>query len=288
MEKNNLNFVFFGTSRFSVIILDELKKEGFLPNLIVTTEDRPKGRKLVITPPEVKVWALKENIPFIQPKTLKDDSVVEMIKDNKKDSDVYIVASYGKIIPEKILNIPKYKTLNVHPSLLPKLRGASPIQSSILEENETGVTIIKLDAEMDHGPIISQEKVDIENWPPYAKDLENILAEKGGQILCQILPEWISNKIKEVPQEHDMATFCRKIQKQDGEINLEDKPDLNLRKIRAYHIWPGAFTFFKHKEKTIRLIIKTAHVEEGKLILDRVVPEGKKEMDFKEFERGLR
>ncbi|MFA7216812.1 MAG: methionyl-tRNA formyltransferase [Candidatus Paceibacterota bacterium] len=287
MEKNNINFAFFGTSRFSVIVLDELKKNGFLPSLIITTEDKPKGRKLILTPPEVKDWTLKENIPFIQPKTLKDSSVEKMIGETIKNPDVFIVASYGKIIPEDILNIPKHKTLNVHPSLLPKLRGASPIQSSILEENETGVTIIKLDKEMDHGPIVSQQKIKIENWPPYAMDLENILAEKGGQMLSEILPKWISDEIKETPQQDEEATFCRKIQKQDGEISLDGDPDLNLRKIRAYHLWPGAFTFFKHKEKTIRLVIKTAHIEEGKLILDRVVPEGKREMNFKEFERGL-
>lgn len=287
MEKNNINFAFFGTSRFSVIVLDELKKNNFLPSLIITTEDKPKGRKLILTPPETKDWALKEDIPFIQPKTLKDNLAKKIIEEAIKNPDVFIVASYGKIIPEEILNIPKYKTLNIHPSLLPKLRGASPIQSSILEENETGVTIIRLDKEMDHGPIISQEKVSIKDWPPYAMDLENTLAEKGGQMLAQILPKWVRNEIKETPQEDSKATFCRKIQKQDGEINLEDDPNINLRKIRAYHIWPSAFTFFKTKEKNIRLTIKTAHIEEGKLVLGRVIPEGKREMDFKEFERGL-
>lgn len=283
-----INFTFFGTSKFSVLVLEELKKNGFIPSLIITTEDKPKGRKLILTPPEVKIWAKKENIPFIQPKSLKDSSIFNTIKEKTFSDDVFIVASYGKIIPQNILDIPKSGTLNIHPSLLPKLRGASPIQSSILEEDETGVTIIKLDAEMDHGPILAQEKIEIANWPPYANNLEEILAKKGGEILSEILPEWIKGKIKEIEQDHKQASFCKKIEKEDGEINLEDNPETNLRKIRAYNIWPIAFTFYKHKEKNIRLSIKSARSEDGKLILEKVIPEGKKEMSFEDFKKGLR
>jgi len=283
-----INFTFFGTSKFSVLVLEELKKNGFIPSLIITTEDKPKGRKLILTPPEVKIWAKKENIPFIQPKSLKDSSIFNTIKEKTFSEDVFIVASYGKIIPQNILDIPKSGTLNIHPSLLPKLRGASPIQSSILEEDETGVTIIKLDAEMDHGPILAQEKIEIANWPPYANNLEEILAKKGGEILSEILPEWIKGKIKEIEQDHKQASFCKKIEKEDGEINLEDNPETNLRKIRAYNIWPIAFTFYKHKEKNIRLSIKSARSEDGKLILEKVIPEGKKEMSFEDFKKGLR
>ncbi len=283
-----INFTFFGTSKFSVLVLEKLKENGFVPSLIITTEDKPKGRKLILTPSEVKSWAIKENIPFIQPKSLKDSSVFDLIKEKTLSSDVFIVASYGKIIPQNILDLPKFGTLNVHPSLLPKLRGASPIQSSILEENETGVTIIKLDAEMDHGPIIAQEKIETVDWPPYADKLEEILGQKGGEILAEVLPKWTDGKIKETEQDHSKATFCKKIQKEDGQINLEDDPQINLRKIRAYNIWPVAFTFYKHKDKNIKLSIKSARLEDGKLILEKVIPEGKKEMDFDAFKNGLR
>lgn len=282
-----IDFTFFGTSKFSVLVLEKLKENGFVPSLIITTEDKPKGRKLTLTPPEVKAWAIKENTPFIQLKSLKDSSGFDLIKEKTSSSEVFIVASYGKIIPQNILDLPKFGTLNVHPSLLPKLRGASPIQSSILEENETGVTIIKLDAEMDHGPIITQEKVEVADWPPYADKLEEILGQKGGEILSEILPDWISGKIEITEQDHNKATFCKKIEKEDGQINLEDNPETNLRKIRAYNIWPVAFTFYKHKEKTIRLSIKSARLEDGKLILEKVIPEGKKEMDFDAFINGL-
>lgn len=290
--KKQIKFGFFGTSRFSVLVLEELKKNGFLPSLIITAEDKPKGRKLILTPPEAKVWAEENNINYIQPESLRESKNPEII--NKINSfsedgfDLFIVASYGKIIPQNILNIPRHQTLNVHPSLLPKLRGASPIQSAILSQDETGVTIIRLDAEMDHGPILAQEKVEIKNWPPYEYDLETILGQRGGLLLVEIIPDWIENKIKEVEQNHSEATICNKIEKHDGEINLSDSAELNLRKIRAYHIWPTAFYFIEHKGKKIRVIIKTAHIEDDKLVLDRVTPEGKKEMDFKEFQKGLR
>lgn len=288
----HINFVFFGTSEFSVIILNELKASGFLPKLIVTTPDKPKGRKLVLTPPEVKVWAIQNNIKYIQPESLrfsKNPNIVSEIKSySESEFDLFIVASYGKIIPQDILDIPKKQTLNVHPSLLPKLRGASPIQSAILYEDETGVTIMRIDAEMDHGPIVRQEKVSIENWPPYSSDLEKILGIRGGQMLSEILPKWMNGEIKEIEQDHSKATLCGKIEKSDGEINLLEDPIKNLRKIRAYHVWPGAYFFQNHKDKKIRVNIKSAHIENELLILEKVVPEGKKEMSFEDFKKGLR
>lgn len=290
MEK--INWAFFGTSEFSVIILNELKNSGFLPSLIVTTPDKPKGRKLVITPPEVKVWAIENNIKYIQPESLKlskNPGLLDEIKSYFENTpDLFIVASYGKIIPQEILDIPSKQTLNVHPSLLPKLRGASPIQSAILSENETGVSIMRLDSEMDHGPIVFQEKVFVENWPPYSSDLEKILGEKGGQILAEIIPKWINGEIQENEQDHIKATLCGKIEKADGEINLSNDPLINLRKIRAYHIWPGAFFFVSHREKKIRVIIKKASLLSGELKIEKVLPEGKKEMSYEDFKKGLR
>lgn len=280
MQKNNLKFAYFGTSNFSVLILDELKSKGFVPSLIVTTEDKPKGRKLIMSPSEVKIWAEKEGIDFIQPKSLKTDDVY--LKLSTLNFELFIVASYGKIIPQNILDIPKYKTLNVHPSLLPKLRGASPIQSAILGETETGVTIMRLDAEMDHGPIIAQQKITIVDWPPYAENLEEISAQTGAELLANVLPGWIEGKVIEKEQNHSQATYCKKIQKSDGELNLNDSPDVNLRKIRAYHVWPGAFFIDNNK----RIIVKQAHLENTDLILDRVIPEGKKEMGYKDYLNG--
>ncbi len=287
MQKNNIKFGFFGTSIFSVYVLDELKKTGLIPSLIVSTEDKASGRNLKITPTKVKEWALKENIKYIQPKTLRTEEIFNEIKNSEPAFDVFIVASYGKLIPKNILEIPKHGTINVHPSLLPKLRGASPLQSSILLEDETGVTIIKLDEEMDHGPIISQEKIDIE-WPPYSDTLEKVCGEVGGRLVAKVLPDLIDGKISETVQEHEKATFTKKIEKGDAELNMSDSPNVNLRKIRAYNVWPGAFYFENINGIKKRMVVKKARIENGELVLERIVPEGKKEMDYKDFLRGLK
>lgn len=288
-EKNqNKNWIFFGTSRFSVLVLEELQAGGFLPSLIVTVPDKPKGRKLILTPPEAKVWAKQHDVPCLQPQSLREEKnqgITEKIK--SYSPDFAIVASYGKIIPQNILDIPRLGMLNVHPSLLPKLRGASPIQSAILTENQTGVTIMRLDAEMDHGPIVAQKKIAIMDWPPYESELENLLGQEGGKLLLEILPDWLSNKIKETEQEHSRATFCQKIEKENGLLDLQDNPETNLRKIRAYHIWPGAHFFARRAGKKIRVIVKRASIADDQLVLERVVPEGKKEMSYADFQRGF-
>lgn len=280
-KNDNPVWVFFGTSNFSVIVLDELKAKGFLPELIITVEDKPKGRKLTMTSPPVKVWAEKEGIKYIQPKSLRKPEVEDEIN-SYGSFDIFITASYGKIIPQNILDIPKHKTLNVHPSLLPKLRGASPIQSAILGENETGISILSVDAEVDHGPIVAQKKIEIE-WPPYAADLEKELGKAGGELLAHLLSDWTHSRIEGQEQNHELATFCKKIEKEDGQINLTDSPEINLRKIRAYHVWPGTY-FFDSRGK--RIIVKRAHIENGELTLDRIVPEGKKEMGYIDFLKG--
>lgn len=288
MQKELL-FAFFGTPEFAVTILEELKTKGFLPKLIVTQEDKPQGRHMTITPPPTKVWAEKNTIPVYQPYTLRNGSAFDNLKDvyNASNFDVFIVASYGNIIPDDILSLPKRGTINVHPSLLPKLRGSSPILGAILEEKETGVTIMHLDSEMDHGPIIAQREVIVSEWPPYAPDLEDLLAHEGGKLLAEILPGWVNGTVPESEQDHARATYTKKVKKEDAEINLADNPEINLRKIRGYAGWPNAFTFFEHDGKRIRVIIKTAKIEDGRLVLERVIPEGKKEMNFEDFEHGL-
>jgi methionyl-tRNA formyltransferase len=277
------NFAFFGTSEFSVIILDELKAKGFVPKLVVTVEDKPKGRKLILTPSEVKVWAEKEGIPYVQPKTLRKPEGIEMVRKGFSETpDFFVVASYGKILPKEIVDMPTKGIINVHPSLLPKLRGPAPIEGAILGENETGVTIMCIDEEVDHGNIIAQRKIDIPEWPPYAENLERKLAHEGGALLAEILPNWIEGQVTETEQNHSQATFSKKIEKSDAELDLNAPAEINLRKIRAYHAWPSAFFFLNGK----RIIVKRAHIEENKLVIDRVVPEGKKEMDYKDFLRG--
>ncbi len=290
MQNHETKFIFWGTSEFSVYILDSLKSKGFLPELIISTPDKPQGRKLQIKPTLTKIWATENNIPILQPMKL-DDEFYHQLKTN--DYDLSIVASYGKIIPERFLNIPKLKTLNVHPSLLPILRGPSPIETAILKDiKNTGVSIMVLDKEMDHGGIIAQKNYDVSEWPQ-KEELEKILGEIGGELLTEIIPKWVNEEIKEEEQDHSKATYCTKIEKQDALIDLNDDPYLNFRKIKAYSGWPNAFYFEDSHGKKIRVIIKDAKFEKdqeghGKLIITRVVPEGKKEMSYEDFVRGKR
>jgi methionyl-tRNA formyltransferase len=280
--------VFFGTPTFAVTILEEMKKVGILPQLIVTAPDKPQGRKLVLTPPPVKVWAEENKIEFIQPASLKTNP----IELSTEPWDIFIVAAYGKIIPENILEIPKYKTLNIHPSLLPKFRGPSPIESSILSDDQNiGVTIIRLDKEIDHGPIIAQEIIPIEKvggWPVSATVLEDKTARVGGELLAKILPDWVAGKLKEKEQDHTIATYCKKITKTDGLLDLSGDPYTNYLKICAYSGWPGAHFFKEKAGKNIRITIKKASYKEGQLDIETVVPEGKSEMPYLDFLRGIK
>jgi methionyl-tRNA formyltransferase len=245
---------FFGTPDIAVSVLDVLSAHHMLPSVIITNPDAPQGRKMMLTPPPVKAWADKQNIPVLQPVSLRTDtSVADYLTAHA--INLCIVVAYGKIIPKNILDTPKYGTLNVHPSLLPKLRGASPIRSAILEDmRETGVTVMLLDEELDHGPILAQEVVSIgkEAWPLRGQALDTLLAEKGGELLAKTIPEWVAGDIIPTPQDDSEATFCTKITKEMGEINLTADPYQNLLKIRAFDGWPGTFFFTERNGRRIR------------------------------------
>ncbi|HBM45662.1 MAG: Methionyl-tRNA formyltransferase [Parcubacteria group bacterium GW2011_GWF2_38_76] len=280
-------FVFFGTPHFAVIILDQLEACGFLPDKIVTSPDKPKGRHLVLTPPPVKEWAVKRGIEVFQPKSLKDFEI-------DGDYEIFILAAYGKLVPKRILNIPKYGILNVHPSLLPHLRGPSPIQSAILEgAKETGVSIMLLDEEMDHGPILKTEKINSENLS--YSELEEKLGEVGGKILCESIPSYINGEIEPKQQDHGAATYCKKIDKKDGFIESEIITSDNVsrekiieaeRKVRALNPDPGTFTILNIRDKEMRVKITKAKIENDRFIPEKVTPEGKKEMGWEDFLRG--
>jgi methionyl-tRNA formyltransferase len=292
-------FTFFGTDDFSVIILERLSKNGFVPSLIVTAPDRPAGRGQQMQSPAVKIWAEEKNIKFLQPEKLDSDFVLEMKnfadENNLEGFDFFVVASYGKIISDSVLKIAKKGALNVHPSLLPMYRGASPVETAILEDNkETGVTIMLMDKEMDHGPILEQEFIDITEWPQKLI-LEKQLAEIGGELLSQIIPVWLSNEIMEQKQDHAYASFTKKIKKEDGLIEIKDLavdfPKLEKRsvflKVKALNPWPGVYFFVNHLDKPNRIKITEADFVDGKTVITKVIPEGKKEMTFADFKKGF-
>lgn len=281
--ESSKSFSFFGSSRFSVIVLDELERSGLTPKSIITTPDKRQGRHLILTPTLVKDWGLARNIKVYDPERF-DDVFIESLK--KENVDVFVVASYGKIIPENIIGLPKRKTLNIHPSLLPLYRGASPLQSAVLADSKhTGVTIMRIDEKMDHGPIVAQKEVNITEWSTY-DDFEYLMAKTGTEVLAQILPDWIDGKITEKEQDHSLATYTNKISKEDGLIDLESDPYENFRKIQAYNTWPQAYFIFRLKDKNLRIKITSASFEKGKLIIEKVIPEGSKEMTYTDFARG--
>lgn len=280
------SFAFFGTDEFAVTVLETFWKKGMIPTLIVTTPDKPKGRNLVLTPPPVKIWAKNHDIEILQPDNLKDPEFTYQLK--AISYKLFIVASYGKIIPKEIFEMPRYKTLNIHPSLLPKLRGSSPVATAILKNlKNTGVSIMQIDEKMDHGPILAQKEMNISEWPKRS-ELEQKLANIGAELLVEILPLYTNGTLKPVFQDETLATYSEKLKKEMGEIDLRGDPYEAFLKIQAFDGWPGAFAYFDHAGQKIRVVITEVKFVEGKLEIQKVLPQGKKEMSFEDFKRGLR
>lgn len=318
-----MKLVFFGSSQFSVYVLEKLKAESLLPYLIVTTPDKPKGRKLILSPNATKEWAIKNNVDFLEFKSLKDpsknvDGKSAETELSKTSPDLFLVASYGRIIPANIFNIPKFKTLNIHPSLLPKWRGASPIVAQILNDDGNpdtgeglGISIMQIDEGMDTGGVLIQKQIatsplfppldkgrepegGVIYWPSNREELEKILAEEGAEMFIEVAPKWLKGEIEAKKQDDSKATICGKIEKEDGLIDLNDDPYKNLLKIKAYQGWPTAYFFFERRSdgsggsNKIRVIITDATIENNLLKILKVIPEGKRVMPYEDFLRGNR
>ncbi len=279
-----ISYAFFGSDEFSVLVLEELVRAGYPPSLIITMPDRPVGRHGELTPPQLKEWAQERGVLFIQPASFQKSDFQKEVR--LPTFDIFIVASYGKIIPESIFSVPSHGTINVHPSLLPAYRGATPIEGAILNgERSSGVSIMRIDKGMDHGPIIAQKEVPLSGceWYP---ELAEKLAREGGILLANVLPKIIDGSAHEIPQDDAQASYTKRIQKEDGFIDLQDDPETNFRKIRAYEPWPRTFFKTTHNGKELRVIIITAHLDHEVLIIDRVTPEGGHEMSYQDFVRG--
>jgi len=269
-----IHFAFFGTDEFSLGVLEELLKHGLTPSLLVTAPTHV-----------IHTYADAESIPSLQPTSLKE--VPHELA--QEPWDLFVVASYGKIIPQSILNLPTHGTLNVHPSLLPLYRGPSPIESTILSgDRETGVTIMLVDSEVDHGHIVAQERC-VLTGTEYYPDLAMELAERGGKLLAETIPPWIAGTLTTRTQDHTHASYTKKIKAEDGLIELDGNAVENYRKVRAYLPWPKAFYLHQKESTQIRVAITRAHVDtEGNFVIDRVIPAGKREMPYSDFLRGLR
>jgi len=250
-SKMKTKIIFMGTPQFGVVTLKRLLEKNYEPVLIVTAPDKPVGRKKIVTPSPVKTFAKRRGLAILQPFRLTE--IKEEIK--KIKPDLIIVAAYGYILPKEIFEMPKYGTLNIHPSLLPKYRGPSPIQATIMAgDRKSGVTIIKIDDVIDHGSILAQETIDVSPKVIY-KDLEKKLAELGANLLTDILPKWLKGEIKPKDQNDLFASFTKIIEKADGKVNWTNSSAKQVeRSVRALQPWPSTYTYWKQKGKGKKLI----------------------------------
>jgi methionyl-tRNA formyltransferase len=263
-----MKIIFFGTPSFVIPVLESLVS-SFEVIGVVTAPDSIQGRKKVLTPSPVKQFALEQNIPVLQPHELKTE-----------EADLYVVAAYGKIIPQSILDIPKNGALNIHPSLLPKYRGPSPIQTALLHGNEkTGVSIIKMDAKMDHGPIVSQWETAISPNDTF-ESLHNSLFQDAADRLPAIISDFINGKITPIQQDEAGVSFCKMITRESGYFDSTNPPSPEEldKMIRAYYPWPTAWTKVRIKNNEERIM----KLLPGK----RVQMEGKNVMEMKDFLNG--
>lgn len=264
-----MKYVFFGTPEFAATILRRLIAVGQPPALVICNPDRPVGRKQLATAPPAKVAAAERGIAVWQPERL--DPVEARGK--LAGFDVAVIAAYAKIIPASVLALPRLGMIGVHPSLLPRHRGATPIQAAILSgDAETGVTLFVMDEKVDHGPILARRTLAIGQTDTYAT-LHDKLAQAAADLLIEMLPKFLKKEIAPQPQDEAQATYTKKFTAEDGFVNLEaDGPELVWRKVRAMNPEPGVYTFKEGQ----RMKILEADLVNGKLALKKIQFEGKK------------
>ncbi|MDP2683755.1 MAG: methionyl-tRNA formyltransferase [bacterium] len=251
--------IFFGTPEFAVPVLECLLKLSFIDLLAVVTQpDKPVGKKQTITPPPVKTFALKNNLTVLQPASIKSSDFIKTLK--KYQPDVVVIIAYGKIITKQLLEIPQYGWLNIHASLLPNYRGASPIQAAILAgDGETGVTLMKINQGLDTGPVISQLAIPIAKHDN-AETLHDKLSQLGGKIVAKDLLNYLKGDLPPQNQTQSPTPVCKTIKKEDGQINWNNSAEKIERQIRAYTPWPGTYCYWNDK----RLKIIEASVSQAK------------------------
>jgi methionyl-tRNA formyltransferase len=256
-----LRIIFLGTAELSCASLQALAGDArYQIAAVVTQPDRPKGRELKPQPSPVKSLALRQGLPVLQPERARDEKFIAELR--ALQPDLIVTAAYGQILPPPILDLPRHGCLNVHTSLLPKYRGAAPIQWAIANgETETGVTIMKMDTGLDTGPIVSQRRTAI--LPPDdSATLHDRLAQLGAELLAQTIPDYVAGKIQPVPQPAAGASHAAKIKKEDGHIDWNQPARTIWNRLRAFTPWPGAFTFLPAEPRPQLVKIWKAEVVE--------------------------
>lgn len=275
-------FVYFGTPYVARDTLAILVERGYTPALVVSTPDARRGRGMELQPSETKAWATEKNIPVITPEKLTP-VVIEEIRATK--AEFAIVVAYGKILPLPMFDIFPKGILNIHYSLLPKYRGASPVESALLAgETVTGVTIQKMVHELDAGDIVAAREVAITPTET-TRELRPRLIQEGAELLIDILPSFEAGTLSSIAQDPAAVTYAKKIAKEEGQLDLSADARANWNKYRAYAESPGTFFYADKNGTPVRVKIKSATFVDGVFMPDRVVPEGKKEMAYADFVR---
>jgi methionyl-tRNA formyltransferase len=279
-----IDVVLFAGGDFALKTLEFLHTDRqYNIKAVVTTKQSSKTRGIEVDSNNVKKLAKRYGLKVIELETLKTAESQEVIR--KIGANLGIVVDFGLIIPKSIIEIFQYKIINIHPSILPKYRGSSPIQSTIKNGDKyAGITIMLIDEKMDAGPILAQYKVRLKGRETYPI-LKEYLAELGASLLLDTIPYYITGEVKPRTQRESRATYCKTIKKSDGEITSQTDPVTAERMIRAYQPWPGVYTVLGD----LRIQIIAAHLDKDKhLIIEKVKPAGKKEMSYQDFLNGYR
>ncbi|PIR96981.1 MAG: methionyl-tRNA formyltransferase [Candidatus Doudnabacteria bacterium CG10_big_fil_rev_8_21_14_0_10_41_10] len=304
-KPNDLKIIFFGSSDFAVPILNSLIQNNWDVVSVITRPDRPKGRKQELSPTIVKLFAQSKKITVLEFKTLKEKAVQKTIKD--LGADIAVVASYGMIIPSDILRICRKGFINIHPSMLPKYRGPSPIQFTVLNgEIKTGVSFMEMDQQLDHGAIIKQFPVKVTDDDDY-KSLHDRLSDEAASQINDLLLAWCNNEIHSKKQDDHEATFTKILTKEDGKIVWKRPAESIVRQIKAFRVWPGTWTTIgSNRLKIIDAVVSEERsrlspgfikIKNGKITvgcgnnssidLITLQPEGKNEMNAKDYANGF-
>ncbi len=301
-----MKFIYFGSSQFSEVALEGLYHKGYEPTLIVSKPDKPKGRGLKLSPTEVSQFAKSKKIPFVKPESLKKEGIKKIL--NKEQTDFFIVADYGEIIPKELLSLPSVFSLCIHPSLLPYYRGSTPIEETLINgDKKTGVTIFKMNERVDAGDIILQKTLNV-NYEDDFFSLRGRLAKEGALLLIETIKKIESEEYSLNSQDERLATTTSKLKKEDGKIKWTNSSEDIRNLIRATLGWPSAYTFYQGMmikilsadiidSETVYspgIIVSTDKdgicVATGKGILKikKLKPQGKSEMDAWSFVCGHR
>lgn len=275
-----MKIAFFGTPPFTVSFLDMLSEHGYTPSLIVTNPDRPAGRGMATQSPAPKLWGESHEVSVLQPEKV-DANFLDIL--STEEWDLFIVIAYGKILPEALIRMPKYGTINLHYSLLPKYRGATPVESAILHGDKiTGVSIQQMRFKLDSGPILIQKELTI-NPTDTTVSLREKLNMEAISMFPALLEKIFNETVSPIEQSEEGASHCKKTLKEDGELHLEDEATLNDRKYRAYYGSIGTYFYAYKNGERIRVKVAAAHLDQDIFVVDEVIPENGKRMDYKTF-----